>query len=496
MNMKYPSMLCIALAALAAGAAPKPLPEPTPEKLPVWRGFNLLEMFNVGNRGPFREEDFAMIAGFGFNFVRLPMDYRCWIKDKDWKKIDEEALKNVDQAVEYGRKHGIHVCLNFHRAPGYTVAKPPEPKSIWSDSEALDVCAMHWAHFARRYRGIPNANVSFDLMNEPSDIKPEEYAKVAGALVAAIRREDPARLVIADGRSWGTKPATELAGLKIAQMTRGYAPFQLTHYKASWVNSESFPVPSWPMINAWGPLFGPGKKERCKPLAIEGDFPAGTLRLHIGDVSSKNKFVVTGDGAKLWERTFSPGPDDPDCRKVDPKKSWPYGTYDRDYTIPLRAGLRKIELQITDGDWISIREIGISAPGKAERTIAVVDDWGRSTAPVRFAGLEAAQPFACDARADASTLWREMIEPWQAFEKTGVGVMVGEWGAYNRTPHDVTLRWMEDCLQNWRKAGWGWAVWNFRGPFGPLDSGRTDVNYEDFRGHKLDRAMIELLQEY
>jgi hypothetical protein len=32
--------------------------------------------------------------------------------------------------------------------------------------------------------------------------------------------------------------------------------------------------------------------------------------------------------------------------------------------------------------------------------------------------------------------------------------------------------------------------------FGPLDSGRTDVNSEDFRGHKWDRAMIDLLQKY
>jgi hypothetical protein len=52
----------------------------TPEKLPRWRGFNLLEKFTAGPvRRPFREEDFRLIAKLGFNFVRLPMDYRCWI---------------------------------------------------------------------------------------------------------------------------------------------------------------------------------------------------------------------------------------------------------------------------------------------------------------------------------------------------------------------------------------------------------------------------------
>ena len=39
-------------------------------------------------------------------------------------------------------------------------------------------------------------------------------------------------------------------------------------------------------------------------------------------------------------------------------------------------------------------------------------------------------------------------------------------------------------------------MWNFRGPFGILDSGRRDVQYEEFEGHKLDRKLLELLQRY
>jgi endoglucanase len=52
---------------------------------------------------------------------------------------------------------------------------------------------------------------------------------------------------------------------------------------------------------------------------------------------------------------------------------------------------------------------------------------------------------------------------------------------------------MRDQLALWREAGWGWALWNLRGSFGVLNSGRSDVAYEDFRGHKLDRAMLKLL---
>jgi endoglucanase len=37
-------------------------------------------------------------------------------------------------------------------------------------------------------------------------------------------------------------------------------------------------------------------------------------------------------------------------------------------------------------------------------------------------------------------------------------------------------------------------LWNLRGSFGVLDSQRTDVKYEDFRGSKLDREMLQVLQ--
>jgi endoglucanase len=97
---------------------------------------------------------------------------------------------------------------------------------------------------------------------------------------------------------------------------------------------------------------------------------------------------------------------------------------------------------------------------------------------------------------DRERLRREQIQPWKELEAKGVGVHVGEWGAYQYTPHKVVLAWMKDCLELWQEAGWGWAMWNLRGSFGVLDSGRTDVKYEQMRGHQLDREMLELVRAH
>jgi endoglucanase len=337
----------------ATAAKRPPLPDPSPNRLPRWRGFNLLEKFTQRKEGnpPFAERDFEWMASWGFNFARLPMSYLCWSDPADWRKFREEELKHIDQAVEFGKQYGIHVNLNFHRGPGYCVNPPAEPKSLWTDDDALEVCALHWAAFAKRYRNIPNRQVSFDLLNEPNDQPDDLYVRVVKRLVEAIRAEDPGRLVVADGLRWGNKPVPKLIPLGVAQSTRGYQPMRVSHHKASWVNGQNWPEPSWP------------------------------LTLKEGDVWDKDR------------------------------------------------------------------------------------------------------------------LRREQIEPWLALAKAGSGVHVGEWGPFNHTPPAVAHAWMRDYLDLWKEAGWGWSLWNLRGPFGVVDSNRAGVTYEDLDGHKLDRAMLELLRE-
>jgi endoglucanase len=346
------ALLC-ASPALVSSAAQAPVISHS--KLPRWRGFNLLEKFTKRKDGnpPFLPSDFEWMQEWGFDFARLPMSYHCWAEPdpERWLNLREEELVHVDQAVELGRKHRVHINLNFHRAPGYCVNPPREPLELWTDERALEACAFHWAHFAKRYKGIPNHEVSFDLLNEPPDIADEPYIKVIRRLVAAIRAEDPQRLIVVDGLRWGRDPVHGIEDLKVAQSTRGYDPMGISHYKASWVRgSDTWPEPTWPV-------------------------------------------------------------------KQNDKVVW-----------------------------------------------------------------------------DKDRIRRERIRPWQELEKKGVGIHVGEWGAFNRTPHAVALAWMRDLLDLWQEAGWGWALWNFRGSFGILNSGRTDMAYEDFRGQKLDRKMLELIQ--
>ena len=90
----------------------------------------------------------------------------------------------------------------------------------------------------------------------------------------------------------------------------------------------------------------------------------------------------------------------------------------------------------------------------------------------------------------------KFYQPWIDLTKKGIGVHCGECGCYSETPHEVFLAWFNDQLDILTSAGIGWGLWNFRGTFGLLDSGRKDVDYEDFHGHKLDRKLLDLLQKH
>jgi endoglucanase len=338
-----------------SGSRPQP-------RIPRWRGFNLTELAGGRRGGPpraYRESDFQWMSEWGFTFARLPLSYWQWSSPKDWATIDPEGLKPIDQALEYGRKYGIHVSMNFHRIPGYCVnGRELEPYQLFESTpdsmkRALEAATHHWHYFADRYKDVPSSRLSFDLMNEPPFMKDQgRYVEICVALIAAIRSASPERLIVADGADIGQTPVPGLIDQGIVQSTHDYQPKMVSHYTADWVPAaefESLATPTWPMVDKHG---------------------------------------------VLWDR---------------------------------------------------------------------------------------------------EKLRTEVITKWKPLTDRGAPVHVGEWGCLNKTPHPVALAWMGDLLSLWREAGWGWSMWNLRGHFGIVDSGRTDVAYEDFRGHKLDRKMLELL---
>lgn len=91
---------------------------------------------------------------------------------------------------------------------------------------------------------------------------------------------------------------------------------------------------------------------------------------------------------------------------------------------------------------------------------------------------------------------RAAFHPWLHLQSQGAPLLCGELGTWNHTPHSVTLAWMQDLLTLLTQNHIGYALWNFRGSFGILDSQRPDVAYKNIDGELLDEKMLALLQQH
>lgn len=345
-------------------------------KLPRWKGFNLLDFFSPANNRPdanTTEEYFKWMQDWGFDFVRIPMAYPRYIKFDKTKNITPDQVRNinpeetdkVERLVYLAHKYKLHVSINLHRAPGFCInAGFHEPYNLWTDQQALDDFCFHWEYWAKTFKNISNKKISFDLLNEPAwrddmndqlgkktALPGDVYRKIVLAAYNTIKKVNEKHLIIADGNNVGKDVTQEITDLDIAQSCRGYVPSIISHFKASWVfkDPESLAAPTWP-------------------------------------------------------------------------------------------------------GWYNGQELN-------------------------------------------RKMLEDLYAPWIKLASSGIGVHCGECGCFNKTPHDVFLAWFKDVLDILGEHHIGFALWEFNGSFGILNSGRTDIEYENWYGQKLDRKLLTLLQK-
>ncbi len=219
-------------------------------------GFNFQWMFHktAGQTAqPPDEKALDFLAIHRFDFVRIPMNYWFWTRNFDYFNPDQSVWETIDSYVEACRVRDLHICINLHRAPGYCInGNELEKHNLWQDKVAQDAFVFLWESFARRYCGLSNDIISFDLINEPPAVDQygmtrEIHASLIRRTVAAIRAIDPQREIAIDGLDGGNLAMPELADLGVIHSGRGYQPQNVTHYLAEWWPEwEGQPEPIYP----------------------------------------------------------------------------------------------------------------------------------------------------------------------------------------------------------------------------------------------------------
>lgn len=86
----------------------------------------------------------------------------------------------------------------------------------------------------------------------------------------------------------------------------------------------------------------------------------------------------------------------------------------------------------------------------------------------------------------------DFYKPWKEMADSGCRVHIGECGCYNHVTNETALAWYKDFFSVLNELGFGFALWNFRGPFGIAEHGREGTNWVDMDGLKVDKDLYDL----
>ena len=89
------------------------------KELGIYKGVNLGGWFSQCDysedrlNGFITESDFAQIAAWGFDHVRIPIDYNV-IQNADGS-MKEDGLRRIDAALAFSDKYGLKTVLDLHK---------------------------------------------------------------------------------------------------------------------------------------------------------------------------------------------------------------------------------------------------------------------------------------------------------------------------------------------------------------------------------------------
>jgi endoglucanase len=268
-------------------------------------GFNFQWMYYNHTQPPREPDERALdfIAKRGFDFVRIPCNYWFWTTDFNYFQPNEDVLAYLDRYLAACQQRGLHMNLNLHRAPGYCINRNDlEKHNLWKDLEAQDGFTFLWELFAKRYKGVPNEQISFDLLNEPPSVGDygmtrDIHAQVMRRVAAAIRAIDPEREIVIDGLGGGNIAMPELADLGVIHSTRGYQPMPVSHWGATWWEGwKTSPAPIYPNTEWDDKVWD---KETLKQhYAPWREVEAKDVKVHIGEFGCFNQ--TQNDVALRW----------------------------------------------------------------------------------------------------------------------------------------------------------------------------------------------------
>lgn len=215
----------------------------------VFRGLCFSDPVKLVQDGQWNERYFAQAAEWGANVVRFAV-HPANLNSMGW----EETFKAMDQGIDWARKYGMYVIMDWHSIGNLKEEKFTSPMYNTTWEETL----LFWKTVAQRYKDNPTVAL-YELFNEPTVTAPEvgdcswaEWKGMLEEIIDTIHAINPHAICLCAGFNWAydLTPVADapIARPNVAYVSHPYPQKREQPWEDQWEKDFGYVADKYPVI--------------------------------------------------------------------------------------------------------------------------------------------------------------------------------------------------------------------------------------------------------
>ena len=134
------------------------------------------------------EKDLDIIAGWGLDHVRVPMDYN--ILETEDGQFSAEGFERIRRVTEQCRERGLRVVLDLHKTAGFSFDKDEQEEGFFTSAAYQERFWNLWDELSKAFYAPDR--IAFEMLNEVTDEAwSSAWNKIAAECIRRIRKNAP-----------------------------------------------------------------------------------------------------------------------------------------------------------------------------------------------------------------------------------------------------------------------------------------------------------------
>jgi len=183
------------------------------------------------------EKDFETIASWGFDHVRIPVDYNVLCTEEG--EISAKGISRIQNALENCGEYGLRAVLDLHKTAGFSFDQNEGESGFFENEKYQEQFYRIWEALAGHF-GAMSGSVAFELLNEVTE---KEYLpawkRISSECIRRIRLAAPDSLILLGSyhhNNVGAVPDLDSPQDKnVIYNFHCYDPIRFTHQGAHWM---------------------------------------------------------------------------------------------------------------------------------------------------------------------------------------------------------------------------------------------------------------------